>query len=189
MTDLFVLFVGAALVSNFVLVQLLGLCPFMGTSNRMETAVPMGIATICVITISTVVSNALNQFVLVPLDLEFLRIITFIVVIAAVVQLVERYVRFASPLLHQLLGLYLPLITSNCAVLGVALSVADLPLANALAVGVGAGVGFCLVLVLFAGLRVNLNHSSVPQAFQGAPIALITVGLIALAFAGFRGIF
>ncbi len=189
MPDLFVLFAGAALVSNFVLVQLLGLCPFMGTSSRMETAVPLGIATVCVIAVSTLVSNTLNQYVLVPLNVEFLRIITFIVVIAAVVQLIERYIRFASPLLHQLLGLYLPLITSNCAVMGVALTVADLPLAEALAVGVGAGIGFSLVLVLFSGLRVSLDHSSIPKAFQGAPIALITVGMIALAFTGFKGMF
>ena len=189
MSDLLVLLGGAALVNNFVLVQLLGLCPFMGTSNRFETALPMGIATVCVITISTLISNTINRLVLVPLDVEYLRIIAFIVVIASVVQLVERYIRFANSLLHQLLGLYLPLITSNCAVLGVALTVADLPLHQALAVGIGAGIGFCFVLVLFSGLRTRIDHNKVPRAFQGAPIALVTVGIIALAFAGLRGLF
>ncbi len=187
MSDLLLLFGGAALVNNFVLTQLLGLCPFVGTSKRFETALPMGIATIFVITISTVVSHSLNRFVLAPLDVEYLRIIVYIVVIASVVQLTERYIRYANSLLHQLLGLYLPLITSNCAVLGVALMVADLSLPQALAVGVGAGAGFCVVLVLFSGLRTRLNHDGVPTAFRGAPIAFLTVGIMALAFSGFRG--
>lgn len=187
MSDLLLLLGGAALVNNFVLVQLLGLCPFMGTSNRIETALPMGIATVFVITVSTLLTNVLNKFVLAPWDLEYLRIILFIVVIASVVQLTERYIRFASPLLHQLLGLYLPLITSNCAVLAIALTVADLSLPSALAVGVGAGLGFSLVLVLFAGLRLHIDQDSIPSPFRGAPIALVTVGIIALAFVGFRG--
>ena len=181
------LFGGAALVNNYVLVQLLGLCPFMGTSNKLETALPMGIATIFVITVSTLITNLLHNHVLVPLDVQYLKIIVFIVVIGSVVQLTERYIRVANSLLHRLLGLYLPLITSNCAVLGVALTVADLDLVNALVVGMGAGVGFCVVLVLFSGLRTRLNHDDVPKAFQGAPIALVTVGIIALAFLGFRG--
>lgn len=159
----------------------------MGTSNRIETALPMGIATVFVITVSTLLSNLLNQFLLAPWDLEYLRIIVFIVVIGSVVQLTEHYIRFVSPLLHQLLGLYLPLITSNCAVLAIALTVADLELAEALAVGVGAGLGFSLVLVLFAGLRLHIDQDRIPKPFRGAPIALVTVGIIALAFVGFRG--
>ena len=188
MIELLTLLGGAALVNNFVLVQLLGLCPFMGTSNRIESALPMGLATVFVITSSTLITNLLYEYLLDPFDVIYLKIIVFIIVIASVVQLTDRYIRFASSLLHQMLGMYLPLITSNCAVLGVALTVADLPLAHALAIGVGAGIGFTLVLVVFAGLRARLQDDSIPKAFRGAPIALVTVGMMTLAFQGFRGL-
>lgn len=187
MLELLLLLGAALLVNNFVLVQLLGLCPFMGVSHRLDTAVPMGIATIFVISLSTLITNFINTHLLEQFDLQYLRIIVYITVIASVVQLTERYIRFASPLLHQLMGIYLPLITSNCAILGVALSVADYALPQALAVGVGAGSGFTLVLVLFAGLRTRLDDNSIPQPFRGAPIALITVGIMAVAFYGFKG--
>ena len=159
----------------------------MGVSHRLDTAVPMGIATIFVISISTLITNFLNTQLLVRFDLQYLRIVVYITVIASVVQLTERYIRFASPLLHQLMGIYLPLITSNCAILAVALSVTDLTLIEALVVGIGAGAGFAVVLTLFAGLRSRFDEESIPRAFRGAPIALITVGIMAIAFYGFKG--
>lgn len=143
----------AALVNNFVLVQFLGLCPFMGTSARLESAVPMGLATTFVLTLSTLLTHTIYNRILEPLDLTYLRVVVFIVVIASVVQLTEIYVRHTSPLLHKLLGIYLPLITSNCAVLGVALMAFDLPFTQAIAMGIGSALGFSLVLVLFANLR------------------------------------
>ncbi|MXZ43889.1 MAG: electron transport complex subunit RsxA [Gammaproteobacteria bacterium] len=187
MFDLVTILGGAALVNNFVLVQLLGLCPFMGVSNRLATALPMGIATTFVITISTLLTNLLNKYLLIPYNIEFLRLVLFITVIAGVVQLTERYIKYTSKLLHQVLGIYLPLITSNCAILGVVLTVADLSLLQSLAVGAGSAIGFTLVLVLFSGLRARLDEQSIPRVFRGAPIAFITVGMLALAFLGFKG--
>lgn len=188
MFELVTLLFGAALVNNFVLVNFLGLCPFMGTSRRLETALPMSLATCFVILLATLITHTINTWVLGSFELGYLKIVTFIVVIAGVVQVTERYVRSASPLLHQMLGIYLPLITSNCAVLGVVLMVADLPLAQAIFVSIGAAIGFSVVLVLFAGLRARMQHESIPKAFRGSPIALITVGLMALAFTGFKGL-
>ena len=159
----------------------------MGTSQRIETALPMGIATVFVITVATLVTNLLYTYILSPLGVEYLKIIAFIVVIAAVVQLTEHYIRFANALLHQILGIYLPLITSNCAVLAVALTVADLELPQALATGVGGGVGFCVVIVLFSELRNKLDEKQVPLVFRGAPISLITAGIFAMAIIGFKG--
>ena len=178
----------AAIVNNFVLVQFLGLCPLVGTSQRMDMALPMSLATIFVITVSTAITHNLYNLVLVPLDLQYLRIVVFIFTIAAVVQLCEIYVKHTSPLLYQLLGVYLPLITSNCAVLAVALTVMDLPFVESVFLGIGAALGFSLVLVLFASQRERLEVSNVPRAFRGTPIAFITAGFIALAFAGFRGL-
>ena len=187
MIELITLLFGAALVNNFVLVNFLGLCPFVGTSRRMETALPMSFATCFVILVATVVTHSINIWILEPFDLGYLKIVTFIAVIAAVVQATEKYVRHVSPLLHQLLGIYLPLITSNCAVLGVVLIVAELSIFEAIFVSVGAALGFSLVLVLFAGLRTRLQHEAIPKPFRGSPIALVTIGLMALAFTGFKG--
>jgi Na+-translocating ferredoxin:NAD+ oxidoreductase subunit A len=190
MADLLLILIGAMLVNNFVLVQFLGLCPFVGVSGRLENALAMGTATTFVLTLSACVSHLLFHFVLTPLDLEYLRIITFIVVIAGLVQLTELYVRATSPVLYQALGIYLPLITTNCAVLGVALLALGLELslfATVLYAG-GAAAGFALVLALFAALRERIDAHRIPAAFSGAPITLITAGLMALGFMGFQGI-
>lgn len=159
----------------------------MGVSNRFATALPMGIATIFVTTLATLLTNLLNNYLLIPYNIEFLRLVLFITVIAGVVQLTERYIKYTSELLHQMLGIYLPLITSNCAILGVVLTVADLSLVQSLAVGIGSSVGFTVVLVLFSGLRARLDERNIPKAFRGAPIAFINVGILALAFLGFKG--
>lgn len=188
MWDIIAILLTAALINNFVLVQFLGLCPFVGTSTRLTTAIPMSLATMFVITVATLLTHMLHHSLLVPLDLAYLRIVTFIVVIATVVQLTEQFVKHTSPLLHQMLGIYLPLITSNCAVLGVTLMAVDLPLLHAVALGIGAAVGFALVLVLFAAVRERIDDAAVPAALRGVPLAFITVGLMALAFSGFKGL-
>lgn len=184
------LLLATALVNNFVLVQFLGLCPFMGVSNKLETAIGMSMATTFVLTLASACSYLMFYWVLVPLGLEYLRTITFILVIAVVVQFTEMMVRKSSPLLHRVLGVYLPLITTNCAVLGVAL----LNLAQAhsfimsLWFGFGAALGFSLVLVLFSAMRERIAAADVPLAFQGPAIAMVTAGLAALAFMGFAGL-
>lgn len=187
MSDIFSLFLAAALVNNFVLVQFLGLCPYVGTSKRLETAVPMMLATAFVMLMATLLTHGIYNLLLVPLELEYLRIIGFIVAIGTVVQVTELYVRKVSPVLHQLLGIYLPLITSNCAILGLTLTVADLPFHEATMYSIGGAVGFGLVLVVFASLRERLESNSIPQAFRGAPIALVSAGFMAIAFMGFQG--
>ncbi|MCK5768936.1 electron transport complex subunit RsxA [Algiphilus sp.] len=190
MSEYLLLLIGAVLVHNFVLVQFLGLCPFMGVSRKVESSLGMALATTFVLTLSAVVTYLVQTFVLEPLGLAYLRTIAFILVIAAVVQFVEMVVQKTSPLLYQVLGIYLPLITTNCAVLGVALlnlrEAHDL-LESAI-YGLGAGLGFSLVLVLFAGIRERLAVADVPAAFQGAPVGLITAGVMALAFMGFAGL-
>jgi electron transport complex protein RnfA len=184
------LLLATALVNNFVLVQFLGLCPFMGVSNKLETAIGMSMATTFVLTLASACSYLMFHWVLVPLGLEYLRTITFILVIAVVVQFTEMVVRKSSPLLHRVLGVYLPLITTNCAVLGVALL--NLAQAHSFIVslwfGFGAALGFSLVLVLFSAMRERIAAADVPQAFQGPAIAMITAGLAALAFMGFAGL-
>ncbi|MBY8967137.1 electron transport complex subunit RsxA [Algiphilus sp.] len=190
MTEYLLLLIGAVLVHNFVLVQFLGLCPFMGVSRKVESSLGMALATTFVLTLSSVVTYLVQTFVLEPVGLEYLRTIAFILVIAAVVQFVEMVVQKTSPLLYQVLGIYLPLITTNCAVLGVALlnlREAHDFLASAV-YGLGAGLGFSLVLILFAGIRERLAAADVPVAFQGAPVGLITAGVMALAFMGFGGL-
>ena len=184
------LLVGAVLVNNFVLVKFLGLCPFMGVSRKLETAGGMALATTFVLTLSSVAGWALHTWLLVPLGLEYLRTITFILAIAAVVQFTEMAVKRTSPLLHQVLGIYLPLITTNCAVLGVALlNVQEAHgLVSSALFGFGAAVGFSLVLVAFAAMRERIAVADVPVAFQGAAIALVTAGLMSLAFMGFAGL-
>ena len=190
MTELALILVATVLVNNFVLVQFLGLCPFMGASRKLETAAGMALATAFVLTLSSVAGYLVNAWVLAPLGLEYLRTIAFILVIAGVVQFTELAVRKTSPLLYQMLGIFLPLITSNCAVLGVALLNVQEGhgFLESTLFGFGAAVGFCLVLVLFAGLRERLAAADVPGPFRGAAIALITAGLMSLGFMGFSGL-
>jgi len=190
MTDIFLILVGAVLVNNFVLTQFLGLCPFMGVSGRVETAVGMSAATLFVLTLASACSYLVFHYLLVPLGVEYLRTIAFIVVIAAVVSATEMIMRKTSPLLHRVLGIFLPLITSNCAVLGVALLNINQSrsFADSVFYGFGAAAGFSLVLILFAAMREKLDSSDVPEPFRGPAIAMITAGLMSLAFMGFSGI-
>lgn len=190
MTELLLLALGASLVNNFVLSNFLGLCPFIGVSRRFEAAAGMALATLFVLTLASGLSFALWQWVLVPLGLEYLRTLVFILLIAGVVQFTEIMVRATNPLLHQLLGIFLPLITTNCAVLGVALLNVNRQhgLLESLVFGASAGAGFGLALLLFTALRERLDTADVPHAFRGAPVALVTAGLMALAFMGFAGL-
>ncbi|MDZ7670727.1 MAG: electron transport complex subunit RsxA [Gammaproteobacteria bacterium] len=190
MGELGLILIGALLVNNFVLAQFLGLCPFMGVTRQYQPAVAMGLATAFVLTTSAAISHLLYYAVLVPLDVTYLRIVVFIVAIASVVQATERVLRAASPLLHEVLGIYLPLITSNCAVLAVALLAIgqSLSFVETLVYGVGAALGFSLVMVLFAALRERLEHAPVPEPFRGVPVALITAGILSLGFMGFAGL-
>lgn len=185
------LLISTVLVNNFVLVQFLGLCPFMGVSSKLESAVGMASATTFVLTLSSALTFLAYQYVLVPLDLVYLRTITFILVIAVTVQFTEMFVKKASPLLYRVLGVFLPLITVNCIVLGVALiniKKDDNTLISALLTGLGAGLGFSLVLILFAAMRERIAVADVPVAFRGPAIALVTAGLMSLAFMGFSGL-
>jgi len=188
--DFAVLLIAAVLVNNFVLVQFLGLCPFMGVSNKLETAIGMSAATTFVLTLTSVCSYLTYRYLLAPLDLTYLRTLSFILVIAVVVQFTEMVVRKTSPLLHRVLGVYLPLITTNCAVLGVALLNINQAhnFMESLIYGLGAALGFSLVLVLFAAMRERLVVADVPEPFQGAAIGMITAGLASLAFMGFAGL-
>ncbi|MCB1860138.1 MAG: electron transport complex subunit RsxA [Chromatiaceae bacterium] len=179
-----------ALVNNVVLVKFLGLCPVMGVSSKLDSALGMGLATTFVLTLAALAGWLLEHFVLLPLDLGFLRILTFILVIAVVVQFTEMAMRKTSPALYQMLGIFLPLITTNCAVLGVALLNVqqENSLLQSLLYGFGSALGFTLVLVVFAGLRERLALAAVPAAFSGAPIAFVVAGLLSLAFMGFAGL-
>jgi len=190
MTDLSLILLAALLVNNFVLAQFLGLCPFMGITKSYDTAFATGLATTFVLSLAAVTTHILYHGILQPLGLEYLRIILFIVVIAGLVQLVQVYLRASSPVLQQLLGVYLPLITSNCAVLGVSLLAIgqSLSLVQTLFYAIGAAAGFTLVMVLFGAMREQVEQSNLPDAFKGTPIALISVGLMSLAFMGFQGL-
>ncbi|PPC88998.1 MAG: electron transport complex subunit RsxA [Methylobacter sp.] len=190
MKDYLLILVSTILVNNFVLVKFLGLCPFMGVSKKLETAMGMGLATIFVLTLSSVCSYLVNHFLLTPLGLDYLRTIAFIVVIAFVVQFTELVVHKTSPLLHRVLGIFLPLITTNCAVLGVALLnvQAQHNFIESSLYGFGAAAGFTLVLVLFASLRERLEAADVPTPFKGSAIAFVTAGLMSMAFMGFSGL-
>jgi electron transport complex protein RnfA len=190
MAELALILVSTVLVNNFVLVKFLGLCPFMGVSRKLETATGMALATTFVLTLSAVCSWMVQTWLLAPLGLEYLRTIAFILVIAAVVQFTEMVVHKTSPLLYQVLGIYLPLITTNCAVLGVALlNVQETHgFMESLVYGFGAAVGFSLVLVLFAGVRERVAAADVPTPFKGAAVALVTAGLMSLGFLGFAGL-
>lgn len=190
LADFSILLIGAILVNNFVLVQFLGLCPFMGVSSKLDGAIGMSAATTFVLTLASVCSYVVFNYLLAPLGLEYLRTISFILVIAVVVQFTEMAVRKMSPLLHKVLGVFLPLITTNCAVLGVALlniNKAHDFVESAL-YGFGAAIGFSLVLVLFSAMRERLAIADVPQPFQGAAIGMVTAGLMSLAFMGFAGL-
>lgn len=190
MTDLFPLLIGTVLVNNFVLVKFLGLCPFMGVSKKLDSAYGMALATGFVLTLSAALSYLVHRWLLEPLELDYLRTLSFILVIAAVVQFTESVMKQQSPRLYRVLGIFLPLITTNCAVLGVALLnvQARHSLFESVVYGFGAALGFGLVLVLFAAMRERLDAADVPVSFRGAPIALTTAGLMALAFMGFSGL-
>ncbi len=191
MSEYFLLLLGTALVNNVVLVKFLGLCPFMGVSNKLDTALGMGLATTFVLTLAAVASWLLEHLILAPFNIGFLRILAFILVIAAVVQFTEMVVHKTSPMLYQILGIFLPLITTNCAVLGVALlNVQEKnSFMQSLLFGFGSAVGFTLVMVIFAGLRERLALMAVPSVFAGTPIAFITAGILSLAFMGFAGLY
>jgi len=190
MKEYALILVGTVLVNNFVLVKFLGLCPFMGVSKKLETATGMGLATTFVLTLSAVSTWLVNEYILVPLGIEYLRIIAFILVIAVVVQFTETVMHKTSPVLYQVLGIFLPLITTNCAVLGVALLNLQehRTFVESALYGFGAAVGFSLVLALFAAVRERVDVADVPEPFQGSAIALITAGLMSLAFMGFAGL-
>lgn len=190
MNEYLLLLFGTALVNNVVLAQFLGLCPFMGVSSKIDSALGMGLATTFVLTLATVLSWLLEHYVLVPLDVAFLRILSFILIIAGVVQFTEMVIRSLSPILYQNLGIFLPLITTNCAVLGVALLnlQKEHNFLQSVLYGIGASLGFVLVLVVFAGIRERLARASVPRVFSGPPVAFITAGLLSMAFLGFSGL-
>ncbi len=189
MSDLILILVGTVLVNNFVLVRFLGLCPFMGVSSNLEAAFGMSLATAFVLTLSSAVSYLLHEYLLVPLELGYLRTISFILVIAVSVQFTEIMVRRLSPLLDQVLGIFIPLIATNCAVLGVALLNVQQAkgFVQSVFFGFGAAMGFALVIVLFAAIRERLDVADIPLPFRGMAIALMTAGMMSLAFMGFSG--
>ncbi|MBR1568355.1 MAG: electron transport complex subunit RsxA [Lachnospiraceae bacterium] len=189
-TKIILIAISAALVNNVVLSQFLGLCPFLGVSKNMKSAGGMGVAVIFVIAISSAVANLIYQFILVPLNIEYLQTIVFILVIAALVQFVEMFLKKVIPSLHKTLGVYLPLITTNCAVLGVALNnVTDnYNFLESVVNGVGTAVGFTIAIVILAGIREKTEDNDIPLPFQGTPIVLLTAGLMAIAFMGFSGL-
>lgn len=188
--EMFYLIIGTVLVNNVVLVQFLGLCPFMGVSNSITTATGMGLATTFVLTLSAFFGWLIEHYVLAPLDIQFLRTLSFILVVAAVVQFIELYLRKTSQALYQNLGIFLPLITTNCAVLGVALLTIreQYSFLQSVVYGFGAALGFSLVLVIFAGIRQRLALANVPDLFSGTPVGLITAGLMSMVFMGFAGL-
>lgn len=189
-TKIILIAVSAALVNNVVLSQFLGLCPFLGVSKNMKSAAGMGVAVIFVIAISSAVASLIYQFILTPLHIEYLQTIVFILVIAALVQFVEMFLKKAMPALHKTLGVYLPLITTNCAVLGVALNnVTDnYNFLESVVNGVGTAVGFTIAIVILAGIREKIEDNDIPAPFQGMPIVLLIAGLMSIAFMGFSGL-
>ena len=198
MMTYFLIIISAIFVNNIVLAQFLGICPFLGVSNKLSTATGMSLAVCFVITLATLVTWLINQYLLLPFDLTFLQTIAFILVIAALVQMVEIVLKKVSPSLYQALGIFLPLITTNCAVLGVSIDVVTkqftfggeahmLGLGEAMVYAFATSLGYGLAMVLFAGLREHLALNNVPKAFKGVPIALVTVGILAMAFMGFSG--
>ena len=190
MKELLLIAIGSALVNNVVLSQFLGLCPFLGVSKKVETSAGMGAAVIFVITIASAVTSLVYTGILVNLHLEYLQTIVFILVIAALVQFVEMFLNKSMPSLYEALGVYLPLITTNCAVLGVALTnvTKSYNFVQSVVNGIGISVGFTIAIVMLAGVREKIEHNDVPYSFQGSPIVLITSGLMAIAFFGFSGL-
>ena len=190
MKELLIILIGSALVNNVVLSQFLGLCPFLGVSKKINTAAGMGGAVIFVLTISSLITSLIYKFVLVATGTEYLQTIVFILVIAALVQLVEMFMKKVLPPLYQALGVYLPLITTNCAVLGVAITNVqeNYSILEGVVNGFATAVGFTIAIVLMAGLREKMEYNDVPKAFQGMPIVLLTAMLMSIAFTGFAGI-
>lgn len=188
--DLLIILISSSLVSNVVLSQFLGLCPFLGVSKKTSTASGMGVAVIFVITLASAVSGVIYKFVLQKLGIEYLQTIVFILVIAALVQFVEMFLRKAMPSLYEALGVYLPLITTNCAVLGVALTNVqkEYGILTGVVNGFATAVGFTIAIIILAGLREKMEHNDVPESFKGMPTVLLTAGLMAIAFCGFSGL-
>ena len=188
--ELLVILIGSSLVSNVVLSQFLGLCPFLGVSRKTNTAAGMGAAVIFVITLASAVAGLMYRFILQPLHIEYLQTICFILVIAALVQFVEMFLRKAMPTLYEALGVYLPLITTNCAVLGVALTNVqkEYGILTGIVNGFATAVGFTIAIVILAGLREKMEHNDFPESFKGMPAVLLTAGLMAIAFCGFSGL-
>ena len=188
--ELFFLFMSAVVINNFVLYYFLGICPFLGVSNKLDSAFSMGLAVTFVMSITSVVSWCVNNFILIPFKLEILQYVVFILVIASLVQLVEMFIKKVSPPLYRALGIFLPLITTNCAILGLALFIAlrEYSFIEGLVYGVGAGIGFTLAIVLMAGIREELEAADIPEPLKGAGITLIVAGILSLAFMGFTGL-
>lgn len=188
--ELLVILIASSLVNNVVLSQFLGLCPFLGVSKKTETATGMGVAVIFVITLASAVAGAIYQFILLPFDIAYLQTIVFILVIAALVQFVEMFLKKFIPGLYQSLGVYLPLITTNCAVLGVALTNVQKSygILTSIVNGFATAVGFTISIVILAGIREKLTYNDIPKSFRGMPIVLVTAGLMAIAFCGFSGL-
>lgn len=188
--DLLIILIGSSLVSNVVLSQFLGLCPFLGVSRKVKTAAGMGTAVIFVITLASAVAGIIYKLVLLPLNIVYLQTIVFILVIAALVQFVEMFLRKAMPSLYEALGVYLPLITTNCAVLGVAITNVqkEYGIVTGIVNGFATAVGFTIAIVILAGLREKMEYNEVPKSFQGMPLVLLTAGLMAIAFCGFSGL-
>lgn len=188
--ELLVILIGSSLVSNVVLSQFLGLCPFLGVSKKVKTAGGMGLAVIFVITLASAVAGAINRFVLIRFNIRYLDTIVFILVIAALVQFVEMFLRKAVPSLYEALGVYLPLITTNCAVLGVAINneQAEYGIMTGIVNGFATAVGFTIAIVILAGIREKTQYNDIPESFKGMPVVLLTAGLMAIAFVGFSGL-
>lgn len=188
--ELLLLLVGSSLVSNVVLSQFLGLCPFLGVSKKTNTAAGMGTAVIFVITLASAVAGLIYKFILQPFHIEYLQTIVFILVIAALVQFVEMFLRKAMPALYQALGVYLPLITTNCAVLGVAITNVqkEYGILTGIVNGFATALGFTIAIVILAGIREKMEHNDIPESFKGMPTVLLTAGLMAIAFCGFSGL-
>ena len=190
MKELLIIAIGSAIVNNVVLSQFLGICPFLGVSKKVETASGMGGAVVFVITIASFSTSLIYKFILVPLKIDYLQTIVFILVIAALVQFVEMFLKKAMPSLYNALGVYLPLITTNCAVLGVALTNVqkDYGILAGVINGIGTSIGFAIAIVIMAGIREKIEYNDVPESFKGTPIVLITAALMSIAFFGFSGL-
>ncbi|TDQ00134.1 electron transport complex protein RnfA [Halanaerobium saccharolyticum] len=189
-TQLVLLFFGTVFVNNFILVRFLGICPFLGVSKQVETAVGMGLATTFVMTLTGAATWLINTYILEALNLPFLQYVSFIIVIASLVQFVEMFIKKTSPVLYKSLGIFLPLITTNCAILGLALLIPlnGYSFIGSTVFGFGAGIGFTLAIVLMAGLREKLEFGDVPGVLKGVPVTLIIAGIMAMAFMGFSGL-